>query len=244
MYLSEREMLPHIRMARLYDTRKVGVFEQTKPRCLDCYELGFYLTEGGGLEINGEKISIKRGDIRFTRPGDWISSMPPYRCYTVFFHWGVSDERCQNELLDAIPGYFHAGKNCQNLFEKIVEMFELQGIGTGMLQNALLLQLLYQCYYELHSGRQYCQTVKLCVDYMQANMAQDVTLERLGGDQRIFSAACAAVVPAGYSVQPARVSQPDADGESKTASDKYGDSGQPYCSGMRILVRILFPDTF
>ena len=180
MYLAERDMLPQIRMARLYDTEKVGVTGKTKTRHVDCYELGFYLTEGGILEINGASVEIRRGDVRFTRPGDKISSMPPYRCYTVFFDFCAEQGSCHNELLDALPGYFHVGGHCQQMFEQLVKLFESQGVGTVAMQNALLLQIFYRCYQELHSGNQYCETVKTCVEYMQDHLSENVTLEKLG----------------------------------------------------------------
>lgn len=180
MYLTEREMLPQIRMARLYDTEKAGVVKKTKQRVADCYELGFYLTDSGFLMINEEQKQIRRGDVRLTRPGDQISSVPPYRCYTIFFHFDGQEEVCHNEFLDAIPDYFHVGGHCQSLFEQAVEMFESQSVGAGLMQNALLLQILYQCYQELHAGTPYCQAVKHCVEYMQDHLAEDVTLEKLG----------------------------------------------------------------
>lgn len=181
MYLAEKELLPCIRMARLYDTEKAGVFKQTKQRKLDCYELGVYLTDGGFLEINGEQISIRRGDIRFGRPGDQISSIPPYRCYTIFFSFGEGDSDSRSEFLEGIPRYFHAENDHRTLFEQTVTMFESQEIGSVVMQNALLLQLLYQCHHECHSRKNYGKTVLLCVEYMHAHLGENITLETLGG---------------------------------------------------------------
>lgn len=180
MYLAEREMLPHIRMARIFDTEKAGVTEKTRMRMADCYELGFYLTDTGMLMSNGECVDIHRGDVRFTRPGCLVSSTPPYRCYTIFFHFETKTALCHNEFLDAIPEWFHMGSHCQTLFEEIVEMFESQAVGTDAMQNALLLQILYRSYQELYSDHRYGKTVRICIEYMQEHISEDITLEVLG----------------------------------------------------------------
>lgn len=180
MSLTEKELLPCIRMARLYDTEKAGVFKQTKQRRLDCYELGLYLNDGGFLEINGEQKTIHRGDIRFGRPGDQISSIPPYRCYTIFFSFAEGNGDRRSEFLEGIPGYFHAENDHQDLFEQTVAMFESQELGSVVMQNAILLQLLYQCYHERHVGKKYCEKVMICVEYMHAHIDENITLDTLG----------------------------------------------------------------
>lgn len=179
-YLPEYEMLPHIHMARRYDTVLAGVARKTPPRMLDNYELGYYLTDGGNLCINGEISRIRAGDMRFMRPGDVISSVPAYQCFTIFFQLGDPGELCRNELLDGIPKFFHGGGSQETLIEQIVTLFSRQEPGAVMLQNGLLLQLLYQCYRLAFPGERYCQAVRQCIAYMEEHLEKTITMETLG----------------------------------------------------------------
>ncbi len=179
-YLPEQEILPHIHMARLYDTAAAGVTHRTVSRTLDCYELGYYLTDGGTLFINGTMFSIKKGDMRFMKPEDTISSEPDYRCFTIFFYLGDPDDQYHNELTDNIPKYFHGGSSMEEQMKQVTELFVSPEPGTVMMQNGLLMQILYQCYQKSRLDSHYCEAVQQCIAYMREHMEQNITLETLG----------------------------------------------------------------
>lgn len=179
-YLPEQEILPRIHMARLYDSNTAGVTRRTIPRVLDYYELGYYLTDQGKLHINGNDYLIRRGDMRFMKPGDVISSEPAYQCFTIFFYIGDQNSQYHNELLDSIPEYFHGGSEMQTLMEQVTELFAFSEPGTVMMRNSLLMQILYQCYRRLRSNVCYCEAVVQSIAYMREHLEQNITLETLG----------------------------------------------------------------
>lgn len=180
MYLSEKEILPHIQLARFYDTVTAGITERTRPRALDCYEVGYYVTEGGSLCINGDNYRIKKGDMRFMKPGDVISSEPDYQCFTIFFYLGDKKGKYHNEFIDSIPKYFHAENGLQTLMEQVVELSSSQEPGAIVMQNGLLMQLMYQCCRMFRSHARYCSAVVQCITYMKDNIEENITLDMLG----------------------------------------------------------------
>ena len=106
----EAALLPHIRMARFYDTEKAGIWGKTALRTVSGYELSFFLNEGGSLFLDGQERLIHRWDLRFSRPGEQLCSLPPYRCCTVFLTLGAraaSAMRCSN----ASPRSFRGGRS-------------------------------------------------------------------------------------------------------------------------------------
>lgn len=180
MYLSEREILPHIQLARFYDTVAAGVTGKTRPRTLDCYEMGYYVTDGGSLCINGDIYQIKKGDMRFMKPRDVISSEPAYQCFTIFFHLGEQKETYHNEFIDSIPRYFHAESGLQTLMEQVAELSASQEPGAIVMQNGLLMQLMYQCCRLFRPHGRYCSAVAQCMAYMKDNLEKNITLDMLG----------------------------------------------------------------
>ena len=179
MYLAEWEMSPRIYMARLYDTVQAGVCRPTAERKLESYEIGYYLTDGGEICINGNLYPIQKGAMRFMRPGDKVKSIPPYRCYTVFFHMGKG-ELYQNEFLDGIFEFFRGSRQQEDMMKKIVDLFHSQTPGDTAMQIALLLELLYQCYHIVHPRRGYSRPVEACITYMQEHLKENITLKSLG----------------------------------------------------------------
>ena len=102
VYLPEQDMHPRIRMARLYDTEQFGITGATPVRVVNCFELSTFLCDGGVIYINGQAQRIHSGDVRFSLPGDRLSSSPPFRCCTIFFQLGPEELRYKNELISAI----------------------------------------------------------------------------------------------------------------------------------------------
>ena len=180
VYLPEQDMHPRIRMARLYDTEQFGITGATPVRVVNCFELSTFLCDGGVLYINGQAQRIHSGDVRFSLPGDRLSSSPPFRCCTIFFQLGPEELRYKNELISAIPGYFPGGGIQTPLFRQIIEQFSSERTGSRAAQNALLLQLLLGLYalFRPESGRS--GPVNRCMEYMQNHTGERVTLDRLG----------------------------------------------------------------
>ena len=180
VYLPEQDMHPRIRMARLYDTEQFGITGATPVRVVNCFELSTFLCDGGVIYINGQAQRIHSGDVRFSLPGDRLSSSPPFRCFTIFFQLGPEELRYKNELISAIPGYFPGGGIQTPLFRQIIEQFSSERTGSRAAQNALLLQLLLGLYalFRPESGRS--GPVNRCMEYMQNHTGERVTLDRLG----------------------------------------------------------------
>lgn len=170
-------MLPHIRAACLYDTRREGVFAPTAPRITDCYEISIFLNDSGAMTLNNVTHSIRRGDMRFSYPGDQACSTPPICSYVLYFTFGSGLIRYDNELLSAIPPYGAQFHHLIPVFEQITALFAQRGPGSLVKQNALLLELLsHFCpgKQEKHSA------VESSIAYMKAHLDTKITLERLG----------------------------------------------------------------
>ena len=178
-YLPEAEFLPHIRIARLFDTQAQSIHAQTPQRRVDCYELSYLLSGSGSLCIDGTDYPVRPWSVRFTRPGQVICSIPPFRCYTVFFDLDAG-QVCRNEMLDVLPEFFHAGESCQYLFEQLVHAFVTQEPGSIVLANALLMQLLAGFCQQKRQTEHYCLATRQCIDYIQAHLSEKITLETLG----------------------------------------------------------------
>lgn len=181
MYLPEEDMLPRVRLIRKFRCSEKAKMGQSTPlRRVTGYETGIYLTDGGEITINGQTYPLHQYDIRFLREGDEVSSRPDYVCQSIYF--GFSDDSVfyENELLAAIPSFFHGEKEHARLFERIDAC--MKGSGTGMLaqMNAAMLQLLLDFYGKFHSRENFSKPVLACIEYMKAHLDKPVSLEELG----------------------------------------------------------------
>lgn len=179
-YLKEDEMLPHIQLVRLFDTEQEDMRKKTPLRVVESNELGVYITDGGMLTIDGTDHLIRRGDVRFIRPGSHVCSQPPYRCYTVFFQLGQEGACCYNDLLDSLPVFFSGAERYISVFEELGHLHISAELGSKARQNALLLRLLSDFYRLLHSEKRYRPCVKSCIAHMREHLSEKITLERLG----------------------------------------------------------------
>ena len=175
----EAALLPHIRMARLHDTEKAGIRGKTALRTVNSYELSLYLTEGGSLFPGGQERPIHRWDLRFSRLGEKLCSLPPYRCYTVFFDFGNTD--CiSNETLNRIPAVFPGREELEKLFCDLVNAFVKQEPGDHALANGLLLQLLAHCVRLQSRKERYHPATRRCMVYIREHLSEDLSLDHLG----------------------------------------------------------------
>ena len=62
VYLPEKELLPNVRMARLYDTEQDRKKGAKIPRVSDCYELSCYISAGGILTVDDSFHALQAGD--------------------------------------------------------------------------------------------------------------------------------------------------------------------------------------
>jgi len=75
----------------------------TKERIVKCYEMVFFLRDGGAAVINGKKHSIKAGSVRFHRPGDKVYSYRFNEIYVV--HFNVDNEEKGKAIFDILPSF-------------------------------------------------------------------------------------------------------------------------------------------
>lgn len=170
-------MLSRISLCRLFETTNESL---KKNRISEFYELGFYLSDSGVIYINDKEYSIHYGDIRFTKPGTYLNSIPHYKCFTIYFDFGQSNVVYQNQLLDGIPEYFHTSGEHEKIFEELLLLFNSKDIVAPIKLNALLLSLLSQLFEYIYSRKKYCTAVETVIAYMETHFSQSITLDMLG----------------------------------------------------------------
>ena len=171
------KMLPRVILVREYDT--VQMHHKVAVRTSKFYELSFFTEGTGRMIIQGAEYPVSRGAIRFSPPGTRLSSIPEYRCITVYFDFG--DSRVyQNPVLDGIPAFFETPGAQKQLFEALLKAYRSEQITAKLRQNQLLLDLLATLFEETRSQDTYCDTVHQCIRYLRSHFSENVTLETLG----------------------------------------------------------------
>lgn len=198
-YLPESQMFPYIRKAIYFDTDKVGISSDIPQRITESYELSFFDSGSGHFYIDQKAYDIRPGAVRFTRPGQTIYGVAPYSCYSIFFdlldlfdesttgnrskfHSGCKNPACNsfhNEVIDSFPSFFYTAGNQKNAFSETVELFYQGGIGSTFRQNALLMHILSSYYYVVVWQKGRSPMVQKCVQYIQRNYTEKITLELL-----------------------------------------------------------------
>jgi len=177
MELALEQMLPRVILVRDYDT--VQMRHRVGHRVSEFYELSFYTGGTGKVIIQGAEYPISRGAIRFSPPGTGLSSIPDYRCITVYFDFG--DSRVyHNPILDGIPCFFETPGAQRSLFEGLLQAYRSEQVTAKLRQNQLLLDLLATLFEETRSQDTYCDTVHQCIRYLRSHFTGNVTLETLG----------------------------------------------------------------
>lgn len=171
-------MLPRVLLVRRYDT--VAMQHKIKERVAEHYELGIYMEGDGRVSIRGAEYPISRGAIRFIPPGTVLSSVPDYRCITVYFDFGMEGVVCHNPVLDGIPSFFETACEQLPLFEALLKAYHSEEITARLRQNMLLMELLATLFEAVCSKEEYCDAVHLCIRHMREHFAEDITLESLG----------------------------------------------------------------
>lgn len=171
-------MLPRILLVRHYDT--VAMEHKIKKRVAEHYELSIYMEGNGTVSIRGAEYPISRGAVRFVPPGTLLSSVPDYRCISVYFDFGVENTVCHNPILDGIPCFFETACQQLPLFEALLKAYHSEQITARLRQNMLLMELLVTLFEEVCSKEADCDAVNLCIRYMREHFAEDITQEALG----------------------------------------------------------------
>ena len=178
--LSIDAMLPRVLMVRQFDSA-AALWQNKRARVARHYELGYYTSShGGSLAVEGRDFQIRPGDIRFAMPGYKLNSQPDYQCITVYFDFGEEDVRYENQILDGLPAYISTDGALRPLFEELLHSYGSGQVHAGLQQKAVLMQILAELFALAHSRKQYCQPVQQCMEYMQRQFSQDVTLQTLG----------------------------------------------------------------
>ena len=170
--LPAENMLPRVLLVRLYDT--VAMQHTVQKRISDSYELSLYLEGSGTINIQNTPYPVSPGTIRFTKPGTLLSSIPDYRCITVFFDFGTADTILRNPILEGIPTYWTTHFEQLPLFEKLLQAHLSPQFSAPLKQNALLLSLLAELYESVHTQHGSNSAVQLCVNYMQKNFSENI----------------------------------------------------------------------
>ena len=180
VYLPEKELLPDVRMARLYDTEKDRKKGQKPPRVSDCYEITCFLSAGGLLTVDDSFHVPEAGDVSFTRPGQLVGLTPPYSCLSVYFTIGDGKTLPDNDLLSGIPTLSHAGSEIEENMRRLCECSISDETGMKAASNGLLLLILSDLYRVLHEKKQYSSTVSTVLTYIEGHLDGKWTLDDLG----------------------------------------------------------------
>ncbi len=176
--LDSAYMLPRISICRTTNTGGYPA-ARTRSRISEYYELSYYIDGDGSVFINGEENPIHSGDVRFTRPGTELCSLPHWRCYTVYFDFGEAGVIYKNPILDGIPEFFHAGNEPTRVFEKMLRLFHSASLTATAELSALLLSLLCTLYNGLHTPKRLNPAIRACIYYMERNFSSHISLEDL-----------------------------------------------------------------
>ena len=172
---NESEFLPNIITARHYETG-ANAKGRTRQRKAEWFETSIYTTDGGFLHLNGETYPIRKGYVRFTRPGDIVSSTPPFKCMTVTFDSDIGTL----PILESIPAFFKADDSAVRIYERTIEQYTSNDMGSKILMNSYVLRLIYELYRLSAQELTSLPAVNKCIEYMQKHSEERITLDKLG----------------------------------------------------------------
>ncbi len=180
LILSENDLLNvKIILVRKYDSVAAHRTAKTKQRTAEFYEMSYYLSGNGSVNINDTEYPIEPGYVRFVRPGDRVYSTPHFSCLTVNFELSSSNGFVEERIFSDIEPYFYAGNDTEGMFQKIIENSYKGTDENYLAQLSELMLILYRlCRISKKSG--YPSEVEKCIRYMDENFASKVTLKQLG----------------------------------------------------------------
>jgi len=151
----------------------------TKERVASCYELVFFLRDGGAAVINGKKYPIKAGSVRFHRPGDRVYSHRFHEIYVV--HFTLDREERGKVLFESVPSFltFPESEGVHAAFKALVTAWATQDDLACM---AFLWQLLACIRSQHQSQMRACgeETAFQIKKYIEEHLTEPITLRALG----------------------------------------------------------------
>jgi len=165
------------------------------------YGLEFYIESDGIMVIDGTKYCIKKGDIVFRKPGQYVQGIMPYSCYFIIIDLlGNSEKDCNaynltdmqsfqslyaNEVLDSIPPVFtpRLPDKYNGLFKNIYEEFLNKNEVSDLIHKSLILQILYNMYQDIKELTiplsPYYTKVKRVTNYINKSYNKKIVLNDL-----------------------------------------------------------------
>lgn len=182
---------------------------RTPTRVCTHYELAIFTRDGGTAIVDGKSWPAAKGGLRFHRPGQEVSTVLHYECYTVrFLLDSVGDERedAVSGYFERIPSYMPARlpDSYYRLFRELVALRRTGTSGSELLISARMLELIYLLCRdaEAESGAppvsaHAAETVERAAAYMSSHYKERLTLEDVSREvshspnyfHRVFKAA-------------------------------------------------------
>lgn len=174
---NETALHPHVILASHF-MPNVSELKQTSPRSVQYYETSVYTTDGGYLYVNDKEYALHKWAVRFVKPGDIVYSKPYYNCMTLVLDFG-NEGSYDSTLLRSIPSFFDTVSKTVDIYREIIQLYHSSKPGDKLYMNALILKLLYDFYNSTVSSRHPNPKIEQCLNYMQTNYRQNITLSTL-----------------------------------------------------------------
>ena len=150
----------------------------SKERKVTQFEIELPIEDGGTSYINGESHPIRTNTVICAKPGDKRQTRSPFKCYYV--HMVVTDGLIY-EVLTALPNFIEMQNtgNIKDIFERLCNCHVSEKEERKLLQQGLLLELVYALYRPTQSNytKNSNAAVKNAVAYIKNNITADLSLE-------------------------------------------------------------------
>jgi len=125
-------------------------YKFSPPRIVYQYEIQIFTKSGGVAIIDDNEYPIRRGDIRFLRPGQKVFTKLHFECYYCRFIFDTNFDKdtfqpfYRNPCLDSIPEFLSAytPDDYYNIFEYMINKYVSHGMHAPILLKAKVLELL------------------------------------------------------------------------------------------------------
>ena len=134
--------LPVFYGSGLFDSRqKFGNAVTSGQRLVQCYELEYFVENGGTAHINGTAYPIRKGYVLLGKPGDVRHSSFPFICH--FIHFELAPEL--QAFADVLPSYFPCTDDweIERYFLSIADLFCSSNATDSVAAASHLLVLLH-----------------------------------------------------------------------------------------------------
>lgn len=221
MFLSVEDMQPVILGCRRFNGYPLDEGVPYAVRTVHDYEFEYYLRSDGGIEVDGEYLAFKAGEMSIRKPGQQVRGVPPYSCLILCvdmagnhrrkapYGFGTLEEAqpvYQNRLLDAMPDRMIVRKKhvVSGLLESIERCSQAEGELQGFQAKAALYLFLQEVFRQesLEQQQPEMEAIQKAVGYVRDNYDKEIQVEELvkasGFSKSYFHAAfkrCAGMPP-------------------------------------------------